>query len=137
MMSKSLHPLNNPFQELSIFESLEETVEQDETNQLILFCKNGAGASSKGSPSTEGFIVYKDSLLIVTEQPSLPNGILSERNKMLEDGILELEDGFYKLKKDYIFNSSSRAASAILARSASGPLEWKTESGVQLKNLEI
>lgn len=120
-----------------IFESLEETVEQNETNQLILFCKNGAGASSKGSPSTEGFIVYKDSLLIVTEQPSLPDGIAVERKKMLSEGILELENGFYKLTKDYIFNSSSRAASATLARSASGPLEWKTEEGIQLKNLEI
>ena len=120
-----------------IFESLEETVEQDETNQLILFCKNGAGADAKGSPSTEGFIMYKDSLLMVTEQPSLNEGIVLERNKMISDGILLLENGFYKLTKDYIFNSSSRAASATLARSASGPLEWKTGAGIQLKYLEI
>lgn len=120
-----------------IFESLEETVEQDETNQLILFCKNGAGASSKGSPSTEGFIVYKDSLLMVTEQPSLADGIVIERRKMISEGILQIENGFYKLTKDYIFTSSSRAAAATLARSASGPLEWKTEEGIQLKYLEI
>lgn len=120
-----------------IFESVEETIEQNETNQLVLFCKNGAGANAKGSPSTEGFVVYKDSLLMVTEQPSLNEGIVLERNKMISDGILLLENGFYKLTKDYIFNSSSRAASATLARSASGPLEWKTEAGIQLKNLEI
>ena len=120
-----------------IFESLEETVEQDETNQLILFCKNGAGASSKGSPSTEGFIVYKDSLLMVTEQLSLADGIVIERRKMISEGILQIENGFYKLTKDYIFTSSSRAAAATLARSASGPLEWKTEEGIQLKYLEI
>lgn len=120
-----------------IFESVEETIEQNETHQLVLFCKNGAGASAKGSPSTEGFVVYKDSLLMVTEQPSLNEGIVLERNKMVSDRILQLENGFYKLTKDYIFNSSSRAASATLARSASGPLEWKTETGIQLKNLEI
>ncbi|MBL1220278.1 GIY-YIG nuclease family protein [Chryseobacterium sp. L7] len=120
-----------------IFESLEETVEQDEMRQHILFCKNGAGAFSKGSPSTEGFIVYKDSLLMMTEQPSLPEGIVTERHKMLSEGILQMENGFYKLTKDYIFTSSSRAAAATLARSASGPLEWKTEEGVQLKFLEI
>lgn len=74
---------------------------------------------------------------MVTEQPSLNDGIVSERNKMISDGILLLENGFYKLTKDYIFNSSSRAASATLARSASGPLEWKTEGGIQLKYLEI
>ncbi|MBL3547330.1 GIY-YIG nuclease family protein [Chryseobacterium sp. KMC2] len=120
-----------------IFESLEETIEQDETSQLILFCKNGAGANSKGSPSTEGFIVYKDSLFMITEQPSLADGIVTERRKMISEGILQIEDGFYKLTKDYIFTSSSRAASATLARSASGPLEWKTEAGTQLKYLEI
>lgn len=120
-----------------IFESVEETIEQNETHQLVLFCKNGAGANAKGSPSTEGFVVYKDSLLMVTEQPSLNEGIVLERNKMISDGILLLENGFYKLTKDYIFNSSSRAAAATLARSASGPIEWKTEGGVQLKHLEI
>ncbi|MGL6127546.1 GIY-YIG nuclease family protein [Chryseobacterium artocarpi] len=123
--------------EHKIFESVEETIEQNETNQLVLFCKNGAGANAKGSPSTEGFVVYKDSLLMVAEQPSLNEGIVLERNKMVSDGILQLENGFYKLTKDYIFNSSSRAAAATLARSASGPLEWKTETGIQLKNLEI
>ncbi|WP_312296503.1 GIY-YIG nuclease family protein [Chryseobacterium sp.] len=120
-----------------IFESVEETIEQNENHQLVLSCKNGAGANAQGSPSTEGFVVYKDSLLMVTEQPSLNDGIVSERNKMISDGILLLENGFYKLAKDYIFNSSSRAASATLARSASGPLEWKTEAGIQLKYLEI
>ncbi|WP_419870390.1 GIY-YIG nuclease family protein [Chryseobacterium sp. CT-SW4] len=120
-----------------IFESLEETVEQDETHQLILFCKNGAGAKSKGSPSTGGFIVYKDSLFMMTEQPSLSEGIVSERRKMILDGILQIEEGFFKLTKDYIFTSSSRAAAATLARSASGPLEWKTEEGVHLKYLEV
>lgn len=120
-----------------IFESLDETIDQDETNQLILFCKNGAGACGKGSPSTEGFIVYKDSLFMITEQPSLADGIVAERRKMESEGILQIEDSFYKLTKDYIFTSSSRAAAATLARSASGPLEWKTEEGIQLKYLEI
>lgn len=120
-----------------IFESLEETVEQNETKQLILFCKNGAGANSKGSPSTEGFIVYKDSLFMFLEQPSLTNSISAERNEMVLDGILQPEGDFYRLTKDYIFTSSSRAAAATLARSASGPLEWKTEEGIQLKSLEI
>ncbi|WP_418124550.1 GIY-YIG nuclease family protein [Chryseobacterium sp. PTM-20240506] len=119
-----------------IFESLEETVEQGRATPQIFFCKNGAGANSKGSPSTEGFIMYKDSLLMMTEQPSLTNSISAERRDMLMEGLLQIEGDFYKLTKDYIFTSSSRAAAATLARSASGPLEWKTEEGIQLKSLE-
>lgn len=120
-----------------LFEALEETVEDNEVQNQIFYCRNGAGAESKGSPSTEGFIVYKDSLFIITEQPSLADGIRLERQKMLNDGTLKIESDFYKLTKDYVFTSPSRAAAATLARSASGPLEWKTEEGIQLKTFEV
>lgn len=120
-----------------LFEALEETVEDNQVQNQIFYCKNGAGANSKGSPSTEGFIVYKDSLFIIPEQPSLADGIRLERQKMLNDGTLKIEGAFYQLTKDYVFTSPSRAASATLARSASGPLEWKTEGGVQLKSFEV
>ncbi|MGY5253199.1 GIY-YIG nuclease family protein [Sphingobacterium spiritivorum] len=120
-----------------LFEALEETVEDNEVQNQIFYCRNGAGAESKGSPSTEGFIVYKDSLFIIPEQPSLTDGIRLERQKMLNDGTLKIEGAFYQLTKDYVFTSPSRAAAATLARSASGPLEWKTEGGVQLKSFEV
>lgn len=120
-----------------LFEALEETVEDNEVQNQIFYCRNGAGANSKGSPSTEGFIVYKDSLFIIPEQASLADGIRLERQKMLNDGTLKIESDFYKLTKDYVFTSPSRAASATLARSASGPLEWKTAEGVQLKFFEV
>ncbi len=74
-----------------IFELLEETVEQSEVKQQVFFCRNGAGADSKGSPSTEGFIVYKDSLFMITEQASLSDGIRLERQKMLNEGVLIIE----------------------------------------------
>lgn len=119
-----------------IFESLEETLEIKADHQEIFYCKNGAGANGKGSPSTEGFIIFKDSLLIISEQQSLTESIRNERKQMLSDGILIQHGEFYLLTKDYVFNSSSRAAAAILARSASGPLEWKTKSGIQLKQFE-
>lgn len=120
-----------------MFELLEETVEQSETSQQVFFCRNGAGANSKGSPSTEGFVVYKDSLFMITEQASLADGIRLERQKMLNEGILIIEGDFYRLAKDYVYTSSSRAAAATLARSASGPLEWKTAEGIQLKSFEV
>jgi hypothetical protein len=39
-----------------------------------------------------------------------------------------------KLKEDIYFSSSSAAASFVLGRSASGPLEWKTDDGKSLKD---
>lgn len=119
-----------------IFEELQETFEKGEKTKQIFYCRNGAGAEGSGSPSTEGFIVFKGSKFIISEQPSLPESYRIERRKMLAEGILKDENGFYVLLKDYIFTSSSRAAASILARSASGPMEWKNEKGVQLKILE-
>jgi hypothetical protein len=120
-----------------LFEALEETIESKEIINQLFYCRNGVGAESKGSPSTEGFIVYKDSLFIIPEQASLADGIRLERQKMLNEGVLKVVGAFYQLTKDYVFTSSSRAASATLARSASGPLEWKTLEGIQLKSLEL
>jgi hypothetical protein len=73
---------------------------------------------------------------MVQEQQSLTESIRIEIKKMLSDGTLIQKGKFYSLTKDYVFNSPFCAASAILGRSASGPLEWKTEDGVQLKQFE-
>ncbi|SFN34267.1 protein of unknown function [Chitinophaga sp. YR627] len=120
-----------------IFETLDETIETKSTKDQFFYCRNGASALGIGRPSTEGFIVFKDSLFIIPQQPSLTESIRNERTKMLAEGILFQRGDFYLLTKDYIFNSSSRAAAAVLARSASGPLEWKTDTGIQLKQLEL
>jgi hypothetical protein len=120
-----------------IFESIEETVENSDLQSQLFYCKNGAGADAEGRPSTEGFIVYKDALFIMQEQESLVFGIRVERQQMLNDGVLAIEGEFYRLMKDYVFTSPSRAAAAILARSANGLTEWKTTGGTQLKQLNL
>jgi hypothetical protein len=120
-----------------IFETLDETTETNPTKEEIFYCRNGAGANGIGRPSTEGFIVFKGSLFITSEQPALADSIRNERTKMLADGTLLEKGVFYILTKDYIFTSPSRAAAAVLARSASGPAEWKTDLGIQLKQFEL
>ena len=119
-----------------LFETLDETLEKEGVKEKIFYCRNGAGANSQGSPSTEGFIVFKESLFMVLEQASLSEGIRFERQKMVKEGLLVQQGDFYLLTKNYVFTSSSRAAAATLARAASGPLEWKTSEGVQLKQFE-
>lgn len=119
-----------------IFESLEETVETSSLKEQTFYCQNTAGASGRGSLSTEGFILFAGSKLMAKEHPSLTPSLRAERKQMLLDGTLGIQGDFYLLTKDYVLSSSSRAAAIILARSASGPLEWKTELGVQLKAFE-
>jgi hypothetical protein len=119
-----------------IFEEVQETLEKENNQDVIFFCKSSSGVSGTGSPSTEGFIVFKDSVFSKIEHPSLTESIKKEKSKMVIDGVLVLEGDYYKLQKHYTFNSSSRAAAMLLGRSASGPLEWKTSKGIQLKKFE-
>ncbi|GGB87706.1 GIY-YIG nuclease family protein [Dyadobacter sediminis] len=119
-----------------IFELLEETVETASLKEQTFYCQNIAGAKGLGSPSTEGFILFPGSLLMIKEQGSLTPSFKAERKKMLLEGTLIIQGEFYFLTKNYVLSSSSRAASLTLARSASGPLEWKTEVGVPLKAFE-
>lgn len=119
-----------------IFEEVGETLEKENNQDVIFFCKNSSGISGTGSPSTEGFIVFKDSVFSKIEHPSLTESIRKEKSKMIIDGALVGDGNHYKLKKHYTFNSSSRAAAMLLGRSASGPLEWKTAKGIQLKKFE-
>lgn len=119
-----------------IFENINETLETDNNKGIEFICKNNAGAYALGSPSTEGFIVFENAFFIKENQPSLPESIRNEKAKMIIDGVLIDNGSLLILKKPYTFNSSSRAASMILGRSATGPGEWTTAKGITLKKLE-
>jgi hypothetical protein len=119
-----------------IFEYIDETLEKDKNKGIVFICKNNAGAYASGSPSTEGFIVFENSLFIKEYQPSLTESIRNERAKMIIDGVLTDNGGLLLLNKPYTFTSSSRAAAMVLGRSATGPGEWTTDNGITLKKIE-
>lgn len=119
-----------------IFEPLEESVKTDNGTESLFFCKNNTGIIAKGSPSVDGFLVYNGSQLVANFQTSLTESIRNERTKMVVEGILKQEKDTLILSRDYMFSSSSRAAAMILGRSARGPVEWKTERGMPLNQIE-
>ncbi|TWI83275.1 uncharacterized protein DUF4357 [Lacibacter cauensis] len=120
-----------------LFEAIEDTLETTADNVTQLFyCKNAAGANATGSPSTEGFIVFKDSLFLKEHMTSVNESIRLEKAKMIEDGYFSIEGELLRLTRHYTFTSSSRAAAMVLGRSSNGRTEWKTEKGVMLKQLE-
>jgi len=101
----------------------------------LFYCSNTSGLIAMGSPSTEGFLVFKESLFMIEDQESVPESIRKEKETMLNNGYLILQGNFLILTKDYVFNLPSRAACMILARSANGLTEWKTDIGIQPKHL--
>jgi len=94
------------------------------------------GADAKGSPSSEGFVVFKGSKAARETTNSIPAAIVKMREKLLQDGILALEGELFVFQDDHVFSSPSMAAAVVLAASANGMLEWRLKDGTTLKDFE-
>jgi hypothetical protein len=101
----------------------------------IFFCK-GKGLEAMGEYSEEGFVVYKGSQMSKTTSNSIHNYLLTNRETLIKDGIVDDEDEAFVFKKDYPFNSPSQAAAIVLGRNANGWIEWKNIDGKTLDQIK-
>lgn len=104
-----------------------------EKDTQYLYCKRN-GAEGKGFVSAGGFTVLKGSKISDHIIPSFETRAKSyynlrkklEENRTIIDGVVVV---------DYEFSAPSAAAAVLCGGSANGNIEWKTEAGVELKNL--
>lgn len=99
----------------------------------------GKGLVARGYEATQGFVVLKGSQAQLTEVPSVAEYtpyIITLRKSLLSNGILVTKPDCLELTQDYQFDSPSTAASAMLGRNANGRIEWKTDSGTPLRDLQ-
>jgi len=98
---------------------------------------SGKGADGRGQDRPEGFVVFAGSIARGDEVPSIHPWGSQLRKALVESGVLVPgEDGGFVFAEDRVFESPSRAAMVLLGRSANGRIEWKTEDGVTLKELQ-
>lgn len=116
-----------------VFESLEETAIKQNQNELIFQINAARGAQAKGIIVTDGFAVFKDSIISSTTTPSMSPALQKLRNKLLEEKIV---DSNFTFTKNYIFTSPSLAASIVMGRNANGRTEWKTTDHKNIKDFE-
>lgn len=90
------------------------------------------GASAKGIPTSEGFVVLKGSQIASSTVPSTPPVVVRRRDSILADGSVEN----LVLVRDVLFSSPSLAAAVVLGRSANGQVEWKLKNGTTLKDTQ-
>ena len=83
-----------------------------------------------------GFVVRAGSESPKEATPSTPDYIVKLRETLLIQGVFVDEGNHYKVTQDYTFTSPSAAASALLARSANGRIEWKDEKDRTLKDVQ-
>lgn len=103
----------------------------DDTQYLL--CKS-ASASGKGFVSAGGFTVLKGSRIsdhTVASFHTRGKAYYKLRNRLIEDGVI-VDDVF---ERDYEFSAPSAASAVILGRTSNGNIDWKTSSGVCLRDL--
>jgi len=117
-----------------VFEPLTASAAKAEVE--LFYCK-GSGADGVGEYTSEGFVVHKGSRGRVENVPSILGKSWERfREKLVEDGVLILQEGALVMTRDYLFTSPSMAAVALQGRSANGWLEWKNKSGKTLDEVK-
>jgi hypothetical protein len=103
----------------------------------ILFCRM-KGAEGRGRRTPDGFVVLRGSTAVMQQRNSATRYpyLLTLRNQLIDSGALVPKDGFYEFTRDAEFSSPSAAAAVIEGGSANGLIEWRTEDGKVLKDLD-
>ncbi len=95
-----------------------------------LFYCTGSGAEGRGQYTEEGFVVLKGSKGRIDAVKSFIDTTWNqERLKLVESGDLLREGDTFIVTKDLLFRNPSKAAAILMARSANGWIEWKTDDG--------
>lgn len=104
--------------------------------QGSFFIRAIRGADAKGEPTSEGFVVFKESKAAGSTVASMTQSFLNLRQRLIDEGVIKLVGDVYLFLEDYIFTSPSTASSIILGRNSNGLTEWKLRSGKTLKEFE-
>lgn len=104
--------------------------------QEIFSIKAARGAEGSGEPTSDGFVVLKNSRAAATFVNSIPPNFITYRQKLIDEGILINKGDYFEFTDDYIFSSPSTAAVIVMGRNANGLIEWKNKEGKTLKEFE-
>jgi len=103
-----------------------------QSTEELFYCQ-GRGADAKGRMTAEGMVVLAESRCAVEPTAAAtPDTLKAQRQRLLEQGVLRLDDDVPVFTKDYLFKSPSGAACAVMYRNANGWREWKTRGGQSL-----
>ena len=116
---------------------LREVVSKGQTSASdpLLICR-GKGAKAEGRMTNDGFVVYKGSTATTRLATAGREKLQRRLDKLIGGGDLKKRsEGLYVFARDYVFNSPTGAAAAVLGHFASGWIDWKTEDGRTCKDV--
>ena len=104
--------------------------------QEVFFIRATRGADGQGEPTSDGFVVFKNSKAAATIVNSMTPNFITYRQKLINEGVLVDKGLHLEFSDDYIFSSPSTAAVMVMGRNANGLTEWKNKDGKTLKEFE-
>jgi hypothetical protein len=110
---------------------------EDAAGKVMLTCKIKNIVAS-GYLTPNGIVVLSGSGAVLEERDSAKKwpSVMTQRNKLIEEGRLIQEDDKYVFAKDTEFSSPSSAAAVIHGGSANGLTAWINANGKSLKDLQ-
>lgn len=115
-----------------IFEKLVDESNEDERE--IFYCTR-TGANAQAVYTNEGLVVLKGSTGLLNPNGKSRADLVNARDRLIESGVLAVEDEFTRFTKDWLFSTPSGASNAVVVMPSNGWREWKTASGITLDEL--
>lgn len=106
----------------------------EQVTYMEFYINSVRGANATGVITEQGLKVLKGSYFAHPVSDSFQTTYVELRSQLIDTEILEFDEQGLKLTVDYVFSSPSTAAGLVMGRSANGLTEWKTESGMVLKD---
>jgi hypothetical protein len=94
------------------------------------------GCEGTGTLTPEGLVVHAGSFGRPVESNGCQTWIVNMRNKLREQGVVEIKNDRLILVKDHLFNSPTAAATTLVGRSINGRTSWKNAAGMTLHEIE-
>ncbi|MBE0498187.1 MAG: GIY-YIG nuclease family protein [Campylobacterales bacterium] len=119
-----------------VFEELRQIKENTSKSDNKLYIKAARGSDAQGQQTSDGFVVFQGSEVATTTVNSYPNAMNKLRSKLIEEKVIIKKNEKLLLQTDYLFSSPSAAATIVMGRNANGLVEWKSNKGKSLKDIE-
>jgi hypothetical protein len=120
--------------EHKVFDDKREILSTQKEESFLI--KAARGADGMGKPTSDGFLVFKNSKAAITTVPSMSPSLLKLRQQLIDNGVLNEGTNSLIFTEDYLFTSPSLAAAVVMGRTANGLEEWKMKNGLSLKSFE-